>query len=169
MIGQSTVRCEPKRLDRYQRIVLVFVKGEANLNDWMVTQDWAVAFRKYGIDYIDQEDDARIDRLGIWIGTFEMPWHWRAPTLSAVVSRGGRPDLASDALMRVVAPTLLIVGGLDHQVIALNERAYSDLVCEKRLEIVPAATHLFEEPGTMEQVIGLASQWFMRFLKGERA
>ena len=82
----------------------------------------------------------------------------------AVVSRGGRPDLAGAALARVKAPTLLIVGGDDYLVIELNERALKQLECEKRLEIVPGATHLFEEPGTLEQVAGLASNWFENHL-----
>lgn len=78
----------------------------------------------------------------------------------AVVSRGGRPDLAGDALGAVRAPTLLIVGGNDDIVIELNEEAYAQLTCEKRLEIVPDATHLFEEPGTLEVVAELAGRWF---------
>ena len=83
----------------------------------------------------------------------------------AVVSRGGRPDLAGDALSRVVAPTLLIVGGLDTEVIRLNEGALQALGSgEKLLEIVPGATHLFEEPGTIEQVSRLSSEWFERHL-----
>ena len=84
--------------------------------------------------------------------------------VSAVVSRGGRPDLAAGALPRVKAPTLLIVGGRDDLVIDLNERALDELKCEKRLEIVPGATHLFEEPGTLDAVISLAAAWFVRFL-----
>ncbi|MEW6268037.1 MAG: dienelactone hydrolase family protein [Thermodesulfobacteriota bacterium] len=80
--------------------------------------------------------------------------------IRAVVSRGGRPDLARDALPRVSAPTLLIVGGNDFGVIELNEDALRRLRCEKRLEIVPGATHLFEEPGTLEQVMRLATDWF---------
>jgi pimeloyl-ACP methyl ester carboxylesterase len=84
--------------------------------------------------------------------------------VSAVVSRGGRPDLAAGALSRVKAPTLLIVGGRDDLVIDLNERALDELKCEKRLEIVPGATHLFEEPGTLDAVISLAAAWFVRFL-----
>jgi len=85
----------------------------------------------------------------------------------AVVSRGGRPDLAgADALARVVAPTLLIVGGDDPQVITLNRQAYALLQCTKALEIVPGATHLFEEPGTLEQVAVLAATWFRRWLGG---
>ncbi len=84
--------------------------------------------------------------------------------VSAVVSRGGRPDLAAGLLARVKAPTLLIVGGRDELVIDLNERAMDELKCEKRLEIVPRATHLFEEPGTLDVVISLAAAWFVRFL-----
>ncbi len=81
-----------------------------------------------------------------------------------MVSRGGRPDLAAGALARVKAPTLLIVGGRDEVVIDLNETAMAELKCEKRLDIVPGATHLFEEPGTLDTVISLAAAWFVRFL-----
>jgi len=88
----------------------------------------------------------------------------RPGAVSAVVSRGGRPDLAADLLPRVKAPTLLIVGGYDDVVIELNQRALDLLACEKRLEIVPGATHLFEEPGTLDAVIELATAWFVRFL-----
>jgi putative phosphoribosyl transferase len=88
-------------------------------------------------------------------------------TVDAVVSRGGRPDLAGDALGRVQAPTLLIVGALDTQVIELNEDALRRLgSLEKRLEIVPGATHLFEEPGTMAHVATLSAAWFDRYLTG---
>lgn len=83
---------------------------------------------------------------------------------AAVVSRGGRPDLAGTALPNVKAPTLLIVGGHDLGVIELNEEAYAQLRCEKRLEIVPGATHLFEEPGALEQVAALARDWFVTHL-----
>lgn len=78
MIGRSTVACEPKGRDRYRRIIAVCFKGEVNLNAWMVAQGWAVAFRKYGIDYISQENEARLARRGLWAGTFDMPWDWRA-------------------------------------------------------------------------------------------
>lgn len=81
-------------------------------------------------------------------------------SVRAVVSRGGRPDLAGDALPRVQAPTLLIVGGLDTQVIELNERARGLLTAPNRIEIVPGATHLFEEPGTLDRVAELAAGWF---------
>jgi pimeloyl-ACP methyl ester carboxylesterase len=86
--------------------------------------------------------------------------------VSAVVSRGGRPDLAADALAAVKAPTLLIVGELDDIVIDLNRRAMRQLRCPNRLEIVPGATHLFEEPGTLEVVVGLARDWFLKHLQG---
>lgn len=85
----------------------------------------------------------------------------RAPQdIAAVVSRGGRPDLAGDALPKVRAPVLLIVGGADDVVIGLNQNAADRLACPHRLEIVPGATHLFEEPGTLEQVVTLAGDWF---------
>jgi dienelactone hydrolase len=84
---------------------------------------------------------------------------------SAVVSRGGRPDLAGAALEHVTAPTLLIIGGEDVPVISLNRQAYARLRCEKRLEIIPGATHLFEEPGTLEQVANLAGEWFEKCLE----
>lgn len=85
--------------------------------------------------------------------------------IGAVVSRGGRPDLAWPALGGVRAPTLLIVGGLDGPVIQLNEKAYAELRCPKELKIVPGATHLFEEPGKLEEVANLAADWFSKYLK----
>jgi dienelactone hydrolase len=85
--------------------------------------------------------------------------------VGAVVSRGGRPDLAGSALARVQAPTLLIVGGEDTPVILMNREALSELRCEKKLEIVPGATHLFEEPGTLETVARLAREWFIDHLR----
>jgi len=86
--------------------------------------------------------------------------------IGAVVSRGGRPDLATDALTRVKSPTLLIVGALDEPVIELNEEALAHLRCEKELRIVPGATHLFEEHGALEEVARLAGEWFGRHLHG---
>jgi dienelactone hydrolase len=80
--------------------------------------------------------------------------------LMAVVSRGGRPDLGGEVLPRVKAPTLLIVGGDDKEVIALNEEAYDRLRCEKALRIVPGASHLFEEPGALDNVANMAADWF---------
>ncbi|HEX5983652.1 MAG TPA: alpha/beta family hydrolase [Solirubrobacterales bacterium] len=86
------------------------------------------------------------------------------PEVHAVVSRGGRPDLAGASLDRVVSPTLLIVGGADWQVLALNEEAARMLRCEREVAIVPGATHLFEEPGALERVGELAAEWFSRHL-----
>ncbi|MFC0863956.1 dienelactone hydrolase family protein [Sphaerimonospora cavernae] len=90
----------------------------------------------------------------------------RPATVRAVVSRGGRPDMAGDALASVRQPTLLIVGERDPIVIELNMEAMGRLTAETRLEIVPGASHLFEEPGTLESVAGLARDWFARHLAG---
>jgi pimeloyl-ACP methyl ester carboxylesterase len=91
------------------------------------------------------------------------------PRVAAVVSRGGRPDLAGDALRRVQAPTLLIVGGLDYGVIELNRSAQQLLGCRNRLDIVPGATHLFEEPGTLESAVERATKWFVEYLCAPQA
>jgi putative phosphoribosyl transferase len=85
--------------------------------------------------------------------------------VKAVVSRGGRPDLAEPYLNRVTAPTLLIVGSYDFPVTEMNQAAYELLTCEKKLIIVPGATHLFEEPGTLEQVADHAGGWFLQYCK----
>ena len=87
-----------------------------------------------------------------------------ADTVGAVVSRGGRPDLAGDALSQVQSATLLVVGGLDYRVIEMNRAALARLRCEKEMKIVPGATHLFEEPGTLEQVADVAAEWFQKHL-----
>jgi putative phosphoribosyl transferase len=84
--------------------------------------------------------------------------------VAAIVSRGGRPDLAGADLARVRAPTLLIVGGADQQVLDLNQAALAELRCEKHLVVVPGATHLFQEPGALETVVGLAGDWFASHL-----
>jgi putative phosphoribosyl transferase len=112
-----------------------------------------------------QQDETRDFRVGHFgsstgaaaalVAAAEIPQH-----VEAVVSRGGRPDLAGDALPKVQVPTLLIVGGNDDIVIELNEMARDQMRCEVKLEIVPGATHLFEEPGALEKVAKLASDWF---------
>lgn len=91
----------------------------------------------------------------------------RQERVGAVVSRGGRPDLALPWLDRVRAPTLLVVGGEDHEVLRLNRLALRSMRCEARLEVVPGATHLFEEPGTLEAAATLAADWFVQHLSGE--
>ncbi|MEJ2514283.1 MAG: dienelactone hydrolase family protein [Gammaproteobacteria bacterium] len=90
----------------------------------------------------------------------------RPHAVSAVVSRGGRPDMAGDFLPKVICPTLFIVGGLDDVVIRLNRKAMAAMTAERTMEIVPGATHLFEEPGTLETVAGLARDWFQAHLPG---
>lgn len=90
------------------------------------------------------------------------------PPVAAIVSRGGRPDLAGAALARVTAPTLLIVGGADDAVLELNRQALAALRCRRQLAIVPGATHLFEEPGALEQVADLAGEWFAGALQSAR-
>jgi len=92
----------------------------------------------------------------------------RPEIVSAVVSRGGRPDLAGPALARVVAPTLLLVGSLDEPVIEMNRDAQRAMTAVAQLEIVPGASHLFEEPGTLEQVAARAGDWFARYLDTSR-
>lgn len=83
--------------------------------------------------------------------------------IKAIVSRGGRPDLAKEALGKVIAPALLIVGGEDHVVMELNKKAYEIIRAEKQLKIIPGATHLFEEPGALEEVARLAAEWFRKY------
>lgn len=89
--------------------------------------------------------------------------------IGAIVSRGGRPDLAWEILDRVEAPTLLIVGSSDYGVVELNESSYNKLKCRKRLDLVPEATHLFEEPGTLEKVADLSTGWFLENLVAKRS
>jgi dienelactone hydrolase len=86
------------------------------------------------------------------------------PVVRAIVSRGGRPDLAGAAVARVQVPTLLLVGSLDTVVLAFNQRAYERLPADKQLVIIPAATHLFEEPGALQEVAWRTVQWFARYL-----
>ena len=77
-IGRATVRCEPRDIDRYRRIVAACFKGTEDLNRWMVANGWAVAYRRYSVDYVTDEDAARRKRINMWSGDFEMPWDWRA-------------------------------------------------------------------------------------------
>jgi pimeloyl-ACP methyl ester carboxylesterase len=125
-------------------------------------------------DWLVQYPDTRLLRIGYFgastgaaaalVAAAERP-----AAIGAVVSRGGRPDLAGPYLPRVRAPTLLIVGGNDFQVIELNRAAFAQLRCEKELVIVPGATHLFEEPGALDQVAQLAREWFEKHLVQEEA
>ena len=123
----------------------------------------------YATNWARQQDQTRDLRIGYFgsstggaaalVAAAQLPQE-----IGAVVSRGGRPDLAGDALPKVQAPTLLIVGGNDHIVIELNEMARDQMRCEVKLVIIPGATHLFEEPGALEKVAKLASEWFVAHL-----
>jgi dienelactone hydrolase len=93
----------------------------------------------------------------------------RPPGVSAIVSRGGRPDLAGAMLSRVRCPTLLLVGGEDRAVLRLNQEALARLDVEKKLQVIAGATHLFEERGALDQVAGIAREWFVRYLKSSAA
>lgn len=121
-------------------------------------------------DWLTQEPGTRDLRIGYFgastgAGAALVAAAERPEAAGAVVSRGGRPDLAGNNLYRVQAPTLLIVGGNDVPVIGMNQEALALLRVEKKLEIVPGATHLFEEPGTLEEVARLAAGWFVRHLE----
>jgi putative phosphoribosyl transferase len=120
-------------------------------------------------DWLRQEPETSQLRLGYFgastgAGAALVAAARQPETVAAVVSRGGRPDLAGSALPDVRAPTLLIVGGHDEVVLDLNEQALRLLRCPKELVVVPGATHLFEEPGTLEEVARLAKNWFQRHL-----
>jgi putative phosphoribosyl transferase len=108
----------------------------------------------------------RVGCFGASTGAAAALWAAAEPdsTVAAVVSRGGRPDLAADRLPAVRAPVLLVVGGADHDVLALNRAAASRLHCAYDLQVVPGATHLFEEPGALDAVSDLAAAWFARHL-----
>jgi dienelactone hydrolase len=123
------------------------------------------------VDWISEQSFARSLRLGFFVGgagaaaaiiaTAERP-----DVVGAIVAHSGRPDLAANALPRVQKPTLLIVGGLDYPLIELNEQALANMDARpiKEMQIIPGATHLFEEQGTLEQVAKLAEEWFLKFL-----
>jgi putative phosphoribosyl transferase len=123
----------------------------------------------HATDWLTHQSDTRRLRIGYFgastgaaaalLAAAELP-----DLVGAIVSRGGRPDLAGPALPRVRAPTLLIVGGNDVQVIQLNRTALAQMLCEKQLVIIPGATHLFEEPGALDEVARLAREWFRRHL-----
>lgn len=116
--------------------------------DWLISQN---EFKNINIAYFGASTGAAAALIAA---------AQRTKIVKAVVSRGGRPDLVGDYLPKVKAPTLLIVGGWDEVVIELNKQAQSAMQCEVELKIIPEATHLFEEPGKLEEVIQLASKWF---------
>ena len=122
------------------------------------------------MEWLERESQTRTLKVGLFGastggGAALVAASRRPDRVAAVVSRGGRPDLAGPALPSVKAPTLLIVGGDDGPVIDMNREAYEKMTSVRRLEIVPGASHLFEEPGTLEQVARLASDWFKEYLR----
>lgn len=151
------------------------------LTDEEALADTAVAKLRYDIGLLAR----RLIRITEWLGSFHdlrsLPVGWFAAGTAAgaalvaaaeepertraIVSRGGRPELAGEALRLVRAPTLLIVGGADGTVLDYNREAYAKLTCEKRLEIVAGATHMFEEPGALGQVADLTVAWFAKHLR----
>ncbi len=124
----------------------------AGATDWLIQQPEAASLR---IGYFGSSTGA----AAALVAAAERP-----SAVDAIVSRGGRPDLAGDALSRVQAPTLLIVGGADTEVITLNRQAMQRMKAQTSLQIVPGATHLFEEPGALEKVTELAGNWFLTHL-----
>jgi dienelactone hydrolase len=125
------------------------------------------------VEWLQAEDDTRNLPLGFFGsstggGAALVAAAKLGQKVGAVVSRGGRPDLAGDALSGVRAPTLLIVGELDEVVIELNRSAIAKMHCETELKIIPGATHLFEEPGALDLVADLAGEWFAEHLKPEK-
>lgn len=123
------------------------------------------------IDWLRREDDAPIGLFGASTGAAAalIAAAARQDEVAAVVSRGGRPDLAGDALPTVQAPTLLIVGGRDVTVLGMNDSAQKRMAAPTSLEVIPGATHLFEEPGALERVAEMAVCWFLRYLSGSEA
>jgi putative phosphoribosyl transferase len=143
---------EDIRTGRFRFDIGLLAERVANASDWLAQNPAAADLR---IGYFGASTGA----AATLVAAAE-----RQGEVNAVVSRGGRPDLAIPALGGVKAPTLLIVGGLDDPVIEMNREALGYLRVEKRLEIIPGATHLFEEPGALEEVARLAQEWFARYL-----
>ena len=180
--GSGSSRLSPR--NRFVASVLREGGLATLLFDLLTPDEEAVDLRtrelRFDIDLLARRLVAAIDWVaklqeveGLAIGTFGSSTGAAAALIAAaerptrvraVVSRGGRPDLAADVLHWVEAPTLLIVGGRDQPVIPLNEQALAGLGCEKRIEIVPGATHLFEEPGALQRVAELARDWFLEHL-----
>jgi pimeloyl-ACP methyl ester carboxylesterase len=140
--------------------LLSSAEERADAFDGRLRFDIALLSRRlaHAVRWIENAPETR--RLGIGLFAADL-----GPLVQAVVSRGGRPDLAGEALARVGCPTLLIVGERDEFVLQLNRECCARLRCENRLEVVPGATHLFGEPGALEQVASLAAEWFRRHLR----
>lgn len=176
--GSGSSRLSPRNqqvagwLNQHRLATLLFdLLTEAEADDRRNVFDIALLSRRVGeaLDALHRRDDTRHLPLGLFGASTGAAAALCAAaahpaTVAAVVSRGGRPDLAGEHLVLVRAPTLLIVGGDDTEVLALNRAALHQLVCSQRLEVVPGATHLFEEGGALEQVAKLAAAWFAEHL-----
>lgn len=146
--------------------------AEEKADDSSAELRFDIPFLARRLDAISEDLEARPETSELALGYFGASTGAAAalmaaaarPRVFAVVSRGGRPDLAVEALARVKSPTLLIVGGDDREVVAMNEVAASLMTAERRLALVPGATHLFEEPGALELVARLAGDWFVEHL-----
>ncbi len=181
--GSGSSRHSPR--NRYVAEVLQAAKIGTLLFDLLTPEEDRIYETRFNIDLLSQRLITATQWLtrqetaaGLSLGYFGASTGAAAALMAAaklgsqihaVVSRGGRPDLAGPALSRVVTPTLLIVGGLDDVVIGMNRSACDRMTCVKKLEIVSGATHLFEEPGTLEEVAGLATDWFRYYLKADRS
>ena len=182
--GSGSSRFSPR--NRYVANVLQQRQIGTLLFDLLTSEeermDSATAWLRFDIPMLAERMVGATEWLEEYLGTRKLPFgYFGASTgaaaalvaaaevpekVTAVVSRGGRPDLAGDALEQVKAPTLLLVGGLDGVVVGMNEEALERLTCEKKLQIVPGASHLFEESGTLETVAEAAAAWFLRHLRG---
>ncbi len=172
--GSGSSRTSPRNrwvagvLQRQHLATLLFdLLDDDEAADRRLVFDIALLARRVGqaLDWARQRDDLAGLRIGLFgastgAAAALVAAASRPAAVSALVSRGGRPDLALDLLEQVQAPTLLIVGGADPEVLALNRLAYRRLGCTKRLEVVPEATHLFDEPGALDAVAELAAAWF---------
>ncbi len=174
--GSGSSRHSPR--NRFVAIALARAGLATLLFDLLTAEEDADPAARFDIDLLTRRLLAATEWAGARDGPAELPLCYfgastgaaaalraaaaRPDRVRAVVSRGGRPDLAGDALPAVRAPTLLLVGGRDDVVLDLNRRALARLTCERDLVIVPGATHLFEEPGALERVAELAAGWFLR-------
>jgi putative phosphoribosyl transferase len=149
----------------FDLLVLEEEHDRSNVFDIDLLGERLVAVTHWLAAQLDMEH-RRIGYFGASTGAAAALWAAAKTDVAAVVSRGGRPDLAGERLSAVIAPTLLIVGSRDQDVLELNRQAQRLLNCENELAIVPGATHLFEEPGTLQQVANLAGGWFGRLLGG---
>lgn len=140
---------------RYRFDIALLAERLAAATDWLASRLEELEVAPTAVGYFGASTGA----AAALMAAAEHPGH-----ACAIVSRGGRPDLAGAALPRVRAPTLLLVGGEDTVVLDLNRQAFSELHCEKELIVIPGATHLFEEPGTLDAVAEHAARWFVRHL-----